>query len=89
MKIRSFAIGLLLVLSTQLLAWAGPYEQCIKDNLEKAKNEAAVNLLKEICAKEAAEAESPCKSKQPTDFTDQEICKCLGLVYDAVAKKCK
>jgi len=89
MKIRSFSIGLLLALSTQLSVWAGPYEQCIKDNLEKAKNEAAVNLLKEICAKEAEQAEIPCKYKQPAELTNEELCRCLGLAYDAVTKKCK
>jgi len=89
MKIKLVAIGLTFALSTQLSVWAGSYEQCIKDNLEKAKNEAAVNLLKEICASEAEQTKNPCKSKKPGELTDEELCKCIGSEYDTLTKKCK
>jgi len=89
MEIRTFVIGLFLFLSIQLSASAGPYEQCIKDNLEKAKTGAAVKLLMDVCAKEVEQSEHLCKSKKPDDLTNEELCKCLGALYDPSTKKCQ
>lgn len=90
MKAKLFVvIGLFLFLSIQLSAMAGPYEQCIKDNLGKAKTVAAVKLLKEICATEDKQPENLCKNKKPADFTNEELCKCLHFAYDPATKKCQ
>ncbi len=87
--IKAILMCIVIVLCTQISSWAGAYEQCIMNNLEKANNEAAVNLLKEVCATIAKESKSPCESKPTSELTDQELCNCLGLIYDVESKKCK
>jgi Glu-tRNA(Gln) amidotransferase subunit E-like FAD-binding protein len=86
---KEFTIGLMFLFAFQVSALAGPYEECIKANLEKAKTEAAVTLIKEICENDGKQTKNLCESKKASELTNEELCECIGLVYDEKENKCK
>ncbi len=67
---------------------SGYYEECILKNLDKAKTDAAVTALKEVCASEAQRIKANCENKKAEELTSEELCGCLGMAFDANTRKC-
>jgi len=68
----------------------GPYTEeqcsyyiCKMELLKKMASTMAEGLVK------SEQEKSLCRSKKPAELTNEQLCKCLGLNYDAVSNKCK
>jgi len=68
----------------------GPYSEeqcsyyiCKMELLKKMASTMAEGLVK------SEQEKSLCRSKKPAELTNEQLCKCLGLNYDAVTNKCK